>query len=54
MVTNPSQGCQQYLDRITWIMDQTADWIGLRIGSDWIGLVFLLLVLKNYFEKSCF
>ena len=34
------------------------DWIGLRIrsdsGSNRIGLVFSLLVQKNYFEKSCF
>ena len=34
--------------------DRTLDRIGLRIGSDRIGLVSSLLVQKNYFEKSCF
>ena len=34
--------------------DRTAGRIGLRIGSDRIGLVFSLIVQKNYFEKSCF
>ena len=34
--------------------DRTVDQSGLRIGSDRIGLVFSLLVEKNYFEKSCF
>ena len=40
-------GCQQNLDRFG------LDRIGSDCGSDWIGLVFSLLVQKNYFEKSC-
>ena len=45
---------QQQPVRMAWIAIWTADRIGPRIGSDWIGLVFSLLVQKNYFEKSCF
>ena len=47
-------GRQPNQDQVASIWDRTADWIGLRIGSDRIGLVFSLLLQKNYFEKSCF
>ena len=46
----PITGSQQNQDRIAWIgSDCRSD-----RTPDWVGLVFWLLVQKNYFEKSCF
>ena len=48
-------GCQQNPDRIAWVRsDCGSEWTLDWIRSDRIGLVFPLLVQKNYFDKSCF